>query len=307
MIPHKIAVLAASLFLGLASASPSSAQTSAPPKPMTQQERISAQQAAWKAAAVVAKAGPANIPLNDQGGIALKEGIVFIPLPEAAELMRAMGNTVSKNFLGLITSKSDKENWIATVTFVKEGYVKDDDAKNWNADDLLTSLKEGTEASNKFRRERGFPALTINGWVEAPAYDSASHRLVWSLSASSEGAAPGEPQTVNYNTYQLGREGYYSLNMLTNTANIGTDKGIARSLLAGLEFDSGKRYEDFNEKTDNVAAYGLAALVGGAVLKKAGFLAVILAFLAKFWKIGALAVIGLGYGVRKLFGKKTGA
>lgn len=305
MVVNRLTAFFVSMLLGFAGISVASAQTSTPPKPMTQQELIAAQKAAWQEAAKVAKPGPAHIPLNEQGGITLKDGIIFIPLPQAANLMRAMGNIVGKNFLGLVTSKSDNEQWIATISFIKEGYVKDDDAKNWNADDLLAGLKEGTEASNKFRRERGFPALTINGWVEPPAYDSAMHRLVWSLSARSEGSATNEPQTVNYNTYQLGREGYFSLNMLTNSASIGTDKAVAHALLAGLQFDSGKRYEEFNEKTDNIAAYGLAALVGGAVLKKAGFLAVILAFLLKFWKIGALAVIGLGYGAKKLFSKKS--
>ena len=45
---------------------------------------------------------------------------------------------------------------MVTVRFEKSGYVKDDDAKDWNADDLLKSLKEGTEASNDERRQRRY-------------------------------------------------------------------------------------------------------------------------------------------------------
>ena len=52
------------------------------------------------------------------------------------------------------------------ISFVKEGYVKDDDAKNWNADDLLTNLKEGTQTANDDRIARGFPELEVLGWVE---------------------------------------------------------------------------------------------------------------------------------------------
>ncbi|MBK7846575.1 MAG: DUF2167 domain-containing protein [Zoogloea sp.] len=68
-----------------------------------------------------------------------------------------------------------------------------------------------------------------------------------------------------------------------------------------------ERYADFNERTDKVAEYGLAALVGGIAAKKLGLLATLGVFLAKFWKIGALALVGLGAGARRLLGRKDSA
>jgi uncharacterized membrane-anchored protein len=129
---------------------------------------------------------------------------------------------------------------------------------------------------------------------------------VWSATTRRKDAEAGQ-DGVNYNTYMLGREGYFSMNLITSLARVDHEKPAARELLAALEFNDGKRYADFNSSTDKVAEYGLAALVGGIAAKKLGLLASLGIFLAKFWKAGALAVVGLGAGVRKLFGKKDGA
>jgi uncharacterized membrane-anchored protein len=265
--------------------------------------------AAWAAAAKVAKGAPATLRLNEQGSFTVPEGAAFVPLPEAAEVMRAMGNRAGDNFVGLIAGTAPDDHWLAAVAFIKEGYIRDDDAKEWNAEDLLQHLKDGTEAANQDRRARGFPALEIIGWIEKPAYDPGNHRLVWSISARSENAPPDAPRTVNYNTYLLGREGFFSLNFITGDRLIEAQKPIARGLLAGLAFDDGKRYQDFDTSTDKVAAYGLAALVGGAVLKKVGFFAVAVAFLAKFAKLGAVLAIGAVAVVARWFkrSRKTAA
>ena len=103
---------------------------------------------------------------------------------------------------------------------MKAGYVKDDDAKNWNADQLLSSLKEATTDQNEDREKRGFPAVEITGWIEPPAYDGTTHRLVWSLSLREEGAPADRPQTINYNTYALGRDGFFSLNLVTSSNSV---------------------------------------------------------------------------------------
>ena len=57
--------------------------------------------------------------------------------------------------------------------------------------------------------------------------------------------------------------------------------------------------------TDKTAEYGLAALIGGIAAKKLGFFALAAGLFAKFAKVIALAVIGGGVALRKLFGKKN--
>lgn len=75
-------------------------------------------------------------------------------------------------------------------------------------------------------------------------------------------------------------------------------------LLAGLKFNSGKSYADFNSSTDKVAEYGLAALIGGIAAKKLGLLALAGVFLAKFAKVIALGGLALAGGAFKFWKRK---
>jgi uncharacterized membrane-anchored protein len=123
---------------------------------------------------------------------------------------------------------------------------------------------------------------------------------VWSAEAKLKNGNDPDP-TINYNTYVLGREGYISMDLVTASSSIDTDKRAAKELLAAVEFNQGKRYTDFNSSTDKVAAYGLAALIGGIAAKKIGLLAGIGLFLAKFAKIIAVGAAAAGGGLVKWF------
>jgi uncharacterized membrane-anchored protein len=263
----------------------------------------SEQQAAFKAAQAAQRPGPADIAVRDQAHLKLPAGYIWVPVPAAAQLMRSMGNRVDDSFAGAVFP-ADNGDWFASVRFVKEGYIKDDDAKDWNAADLLKSLKDGTEASNEDRVKRGIPAMEVIGWAQEPRYDAATHRLVWSALTRDKGSNSGD-QGVNYNTYALGREGYISLNLVTRARDLDKYKPDASKLLAAMQYDDGKKYADFNGSTDKVAAYGLAALVAGVAAKKLGLLAVILAFAAKFAKVIAVAGGAALWGFTKFFKKKN--
>ena len=97
----------------------------------------------------------------------------------------------------------------------------------------------------------------------------------------------------------LGREGYVSLNLITSSSTVEADKPAAHELLAAVNFNDGKRYGDFNASTDKVAAYGLAALVGGIAAKKLGLLAAAGVFIAKFAKVIIVGVAAAGGAVAK--------
>lgn len=260
--------------------------------------------AAWAAASKAAVSGPAEIKLLGQGSLRIADDEAFIPAAEANRLMSAMGNSSSPKRFGLIVGRKKDSSWLVDIDWTKEGYVRDGDAKEWKADELLQSLKDGTESENAGRIARGLPALDVVGWVEPPAYDSAAHRLVWSLSLKDRDASDNLPQTINYNTYALGREGYFSLDLITGADTIAADKKVARDLLASLNYAPGKRYEDFNGSTDKVAAYGIAALVGVVAAKKLGLIAVIGVFLLKAWKIALLALAGFGAAIRRFFRRR---
>ncbi|HTE42495.1 MAG TPA: DUF2167 domain-containing protein [Steroidobacteraceae bacterium] len=268
------------------------AQESAPPA-----EHPS--KAAWEAAGAAMQRGPSTVTLRDQGSLQLPDGYAFIPVKEATRVMESMGNQVDGRFIGLIVPLADAP-WFVTVDYEESGYIKDDDAKNWDAKELLDNLKEGTEAGNERRTSMGIPPLEVTRWIESPTYDGTSQRLVWSIEARNKGVDDPDP-TINYNTYLLGREGYFSLDLVTTAATVTTDKLAARELLAATTFNDGKRYTDFNASTDKVAAYGLAALVGGLAAKKLGLIAVLGAFLLKFAKVIFLVVAGGAAAFAKFF------
>jgi uncharacterized membrane-anchored protein len=258
---------------------------------ITDEER----KAAWTAADAASVQGPKNIDLGEQAIFHLPDDMLYIPVKESTELMRTWGNSVDGRFHGLVTAKDNNSSWTLSIDFTNEGYVKDDDAKSWNAAELLQSLKDGTEAQNAERIKLGIPALDVVDWVQAPLYDSSKHQLAWSLKAVDRGAEADARATINFNTYALGKDGYFQLNLMTNDQEIEVDKPAAFKVVSAIDYKPGKKYSDFKEGTDHVAEYGLAALVGGIAAKKLGLLALGGVFLAKFAKI-IFAAIALGAG-----------
>lgn len=262
---------------------------------------------AYKAVGAVLKKGPADIALAEQALLKLPKGYGFIPSHEADQLLKAMGNHPGDDLQGLIVSLDDPHaNWFMVVGYERSGYIKDDDAKDWKADDLLKSIKESTERANEERRSRGMTEMEVIGWVEKPQYDASVHRLVWSISSRDKGqASDTSDNSINYNTLALGREGFISMNLVTDLKSVESQKPMAKMLLSALMFNQGKRYADFEANTDKVAEYGLAALVAGVAAKKLGLFAMLAVFVAKFAKvIGIAAVVGLGTIKEKIFGRK---
>jgi len=274
------------------------AETPSAPDPQARME------AAGEAARAAIVRGPQTIPLGSQGTLKLPEGYGFVPKAQAQPLLEAQGDQVGTEFQGILVG--DHLDGFLVLEFEAAGYVKDEDAQDWNADELLKGLQEGTEASNSRRRELGVPEFGVIGWVEPPHYDAATHRLVWAASTREKGGSD-QADGVNYNTFVLGREGFFSMNLVTDLAKVDEEKPAAHELLAALEFSQGKRYADFDASTDKVAAYGLAALVAGVAAKKLGLLAVIGVFLAKAWKLLAIGAVALAAVARKFFGGKGSA
>lgn len=251
--------------------------------------------------------GPATVDLRDQASIKLPEHFGFIPQKQAAAFMKLMGNRTGNEFMGLIVplTPADGGQWFVSLNYDPAGYIKDDDAKHWDADKLLQNIKDGTEAGNAERERAGIPALVVTRWIQPPNYEPDSHRLVWSVEARTKNGGDRDP-TINYNTYALGREGYISLNLVTSESRIAEDKADAGQLLAAVDFKGGKRYGDFNSSTDKVAAYGLAALVAGVAAKKLGLLALFGATIVKFAKVIFIAVAAFGAGVVRWFKTRLG-
>lgn len=253
---------------------------------------------ALAAARTASTTGPADIALGSQATLKLPQGYAFIPQPQAGQLLKAMGNGDDPTRLGIIIPPESDS--FVVPRYIEAGYIKDDEAADWKADELLSGLKEGTEENNQERAARGLPQMEIVGWNQKPSYDKVAHRLVWSIETRDKGTASSE-HGANYNTYVLGREGYLSMNLVSDLDGLAANKPFAQTLLAQTSFNLGKTYADFNASTDKVAEYGIAALVTGVAAKKLGLLAMMAAFLAKFAKLIAIAAFGLMVTVRKFF------
>ncbi|QUJ00542.1 DUF2167 domain-containing protein [Salmonella enterica subsp. enterica] len=110
--------------------------------------------------------------------------------------------------------------------------------------------------------------------------------------------------------YLLGREGYFSLNLVTDREVLLTMKSLWRkefSVPSTLEVQHGQRYADFNESTDKMAEYGLATADWRYRWPKVGLLAMLGIALLKFWKVTAIGVVAVGALAGKLLSRKKTA
>jgi uncharacterized membrane-anchored protein len=218
----------------------------------------------WDDVGRAAVKGPADVPLLDEAVLHVPAGEIFVPQPQADRLLTLFGNPGNNpDMPGLILPRDPRATWFMPVRFQAVGYIKDDDARTWNADEMLQSLKAGTDEQNREREKAGMPTMHVVGWTEPPHYDAATHRLAWALASRPVGAKDDDPPLVNYDTYALGRNGYFTMNMVTTLAELPALKPVAQRQVEALEYQPGKRYTDFDARTDRVAAYGLSSLVVG--------------------------------------------
>ena len=241
--------------------------------------------------------GPKEIQLNTLATLSLPEQFGFIPAHEAKEVLALFGHKNLEGTLGMVLANpavDSESRWMVLISYTDSGHIMDDDAKNWKSDDLLDNLRKGTEEGNVIRKERGFPTLSILGWIEKPHYDEQSNRLLWSIKTLSQGATL-DNASINYNTLALSKEGYISMNLVSNLNRIEQEKVVPKTLLSSLHFSEGNQYVDFNAKTDKVAEYGLAALITGIAAKKLGLFALAAGVLLKFSKVILISLAGVGY------------
>lgn len=219
-------------------------------------------------------------------------------------LVQAWGNPPesANGVLGMVfpadVGPAAKDGWGVVITYEKDGYVKDTDAESIDYDNLLKEMQEGAAEENEERRKNGYPTVQIHGWAERPYYDKAAHKMYWARELRFNDSADG---TLNYDIRVLGRYGVLSLNAVAGIGQLAKVKQDMREVLSFTDFDQGHRYADFNDSTDKVAAYGLAALVAGGVAAKMGLFAKIGILLLSLKKVLILAAAGVGAVLVKLF------
>lgn len=205
--------------------------------------------------------------------------------------------------LGMIVPAGGGFDWAAILEWTEDGYVKDEKFETINFDDMLKTLKESYKEQSEKRVQGGYSKLELAGWAQTPHYDRGTHKLYWAKVID----GGGRVQELHYDIRVLGRHGVLELSIMSTMPQIADIETKAPTILSMVDFTDGNRYADFKPGTDKVAAYGIAGLIAGGVLAKAGFFKLAWVFAAKFIKLIIVGVVALFAGIGKLLGKKKAA
>ncbi|GAA5215741.1 DUF2167 domain-containing protein [Corallincola platygyrae] len=217
-------------------------------------------------------------------------------------LVDIWGNPPGTGALGMLfpaeTTPFDTDSWGVVISYAEDGYVSDEDAFNIDYDELLEDMQSDTREESKEREAAGYGSIDLIGWAARPYYDQSRHQLYWAKELEFD---HHPDHTLNYSIRSLGRKGVLEMNFVAGMEQLDEINSNLESVLTMVNFVEGHRYQDFDSSVDNVAAYGLGALVAGKVASKTGLLAAGLLLLKKFWWLIIVAIGGL---FRAITGKK---
>ena len=233
--------------------------------------------------------GPTTVAVGDNATLALPGDCLFLG-PADTQKFQELNENPSNEREVLLAPRD--LHWFALLSYEATGYVKDEEKVD--ADAVLKSIQEGTEAANAERKRRGWQPFHVKGWRYPPAYDNDTKRLEWAIDGESGGVT-----ATNFLTKILGRDGVTSAVLVTNPERLPQATREFKAALTGYQYKDGHRYAEYRPG-DKVAEYGLAGLIAGgavAVAAKTG----LLKGLWKFLAVGAAAGLAA---LRRLFGKK---
>ena len=244
--------------------------------------------------------GPTIGQLGSIAQLKVPAGYRFTGKQGALQVMELTHNPASGNELGVVIPAGSEVKWFMTFEFSDSGYVKDDDKDKLDADAILKSIQQGTEAANEERRKHGWKPFHVTGWRTQPFYDPATNNLTWAIDG--RGDDPASEGSVNHSIRLLGRGGTMDVDLVVAPEDYSASLAQFNAVISGFSYIQGQRYADFRAG-DKVAKYGLAALIAGgagAVLLKTGLL-------AKFWKLIVVGIVAIAGFIKKIFGSIFGS
>ena len=239
-----------------------------------------------------------KVKVGRNAELQVPSGTQFTDPSGAKKLIQYTGNIPDPSTLGILSSPD--LSWWADFSFNDEGYVKDDEKDDIDADALLKTMREGQDQANAQREKQGLAPLIITGWAVKPFYNVESKALEYGLKIVRKGREDSEG-SVNYSTKILGRRGYMDVTLICSPAILNESLASLRGALTGFNYTSGETYAEYKEG-DKVSQYGLTALIAGgtlAVAAKTGLL-------AKLWKPILAGLLVLAAGAKSLWQKLTG-
>lgn len=243
---------------------------------------------------------------DDLAQLELGQDLRYLDAADTEKVLVAWGNPPGSETLGMLMPASlspfADEGWGVIVTYEEEGHVDDEDAEDLDYDEMLAGMQKQTEDDNPERQKAGYPPVHLIGWAEPPHYDGAHKKLYW----AKELDFGGEQHTLNYAVRVLGRKGVLELNAVAAMPQLTMIRGAMASVIERVEFEQGNRYADFDPELDELAAYGVGALIAGKVAAKAGLFKGLVALLLASKKLLVAGGVAVLAALRALFsGKKA--
>ena len=227
------------------------------------------------------------------------KGFKFIDGKQAQYVLHDLwGNPEDTTIQGAIipenTGVTYSDCWLFTVSFDPMGFVKDDDAKDVDYDELVEEMKTDIAAQSEERAKAGYGTMKLIGWASKPFYDEKLKVLHWAKEIKFN---KDTVNTLNYDLRVLGRKGVYVLSAVGSMQQLADIKKNINNVLTSIQYNEGEKYGNFDSSTDSVAAWTIGGLVAGKVLAKVGFFAII----AKFGKFIVIGLIAAFAAVKKFF------
>lgn len=251
---------------------------------------------------LIYKTGIIEFP-SGNASLNVPKGFKFLDAKQTQYVLKDLwGNPEDTTVLGSIVPENkgvmNDNSWLFVINYQEDGYVKDDDAQDINYDDLLKDIQEEMRNENPDRTKQGFETIELIGWASKPFYDEKLKVLHWAKEIK---FGQSKENTLNYDLRVLGRKGMYTISAVSSMHELAEVKRSIPNIINSIKFKEGQTYFNFDESTDNVAAWTIGGLVAGKVLAKVGLFAVI----AKFGKVIFIALLAAFAGAKKfIFGKK---
>lgn len=242
--------------------------------------------------------GPVTGSLGDIAEVNVPEGLVFADGEGTRSFLELNENPTNGSELGMVAAADF--SWVATFEFSDIGYVKDEEKAELDADEILSSLRDGNEAGNKVRKERGWGTVTLLGWAQPPRYDQTTNNLEWSTKIEDD---KDKHVTINHNIRLLGRSGVMEVSLMSGPDDYAAALPSAKKVLDGYSFKTGQKYSEWRQG-DKIAAIGLTGLITGGAIAAAAKTGLLAKMGKGVFKLIAVVGAGAAAAVSKLFGRK---